>query len=54
MATITPFPSKPQPMPDVWPWSIDATVAAGLLVAFWLGVLLGWFGNVMTTNGGAL
>jgi len=30
--------------PDVWSFSPDATVAAGLLVAFWLGVLFGFLG----------
>ena len=30
---------------DVWPLDVNATVAVGLLVMFWFGVLVGFFGT---------
>lgn len=44
MARITPFPVTTQSVSDPWPFSVNATVAAGLLAAFWFGLLVGFIG----------
>lgn len=43
MDSVIPTPMELQTK-DVWPWSLNATTATGLIVAFWLGVLCGFFG----------
>jgi hypothetical protein len=48
MDNVTQFPVDRQK--EIWPWSVNATVAVGLLVTFWLGVLAG----VVGVKGGLL